>query len=45
LHILIVDDDETFVTLMDAMMQKLGVGKVSQATSGAQAYNMLRKSD
>lgn len=45
LHILIVDDDDAFITLMHAMMQKLGVGHVSRAKSGAEAYNLMRRSE
>lgn len=45
LHILIVDDDEAFITLMHAMMRKLGVGQISRAKSGAEAYNMMRRSE
>ncbi len=44
LHILVVDDDDAFISLILAMMDALGVGEISSAKSGAEAYDTLRKS-
>src|SRR4051812_48612271 len=45
LHILIVDDDIAMLDLIEALLKALGVGIVSRATSGAEAFNLLAKTD
>jgi CheY-like chemotaxis protein len=45
LHILIVDDDTAMLDLIEALLKSLGVGTVSRATSGAEAFNLLAKTD
>lgn len=41
LHILIVDDDTAMLDLIEALLKSFGVGTISRATSGADAYNAL----
>jgi two-component system, chemotaxis family, chemotaxis protein CheY len=45
LHVLIIDDDDAFITLIHAMLKSLGVGQVTRASSGAEAYQKMRKSE
>ena len=44
LHVLIVDDDGTFLDLVEAMLQSLCVGHVTRATSGREAFEKLHAS-
>lgn len=41
LHVLLVDDDNTFLDLIQAMLKSIGVGHVSRATSGRAAFEAL----
>lgn len=41
LHVLLVDDDNTFLDLVHAMLKSIGVGHVSRATSGRAAFETL----
>ena len=43
LHILLVDDDSTFLDLMQALLQGMGVTHVTRAESGMDAFNKLSK--
>jgi DNA-binding NarL/FixJ family response regulator len=45
LHILIVDDDTVMLDLIEALLKSIGVGLVTRATSGAEAFNMLAKAE
>tara|TARA_R110000868_G_scaffold21666_5_gene89978 strand:- start:1486 stop:1959 length:474 start_codon:yes stop_codon:yes gene_type:complete len=44
LHVLIVDDDDAFITLIHSMLRALGVTQVTRASNGAEAYQKLRSS-
>lgn len=44
LHVLVVDDDHTFLDLLQAMLNAIGVQHVSRATSGREAYEILLSS-
>lgn len=41
LHVLLVDDDTAFLDLIHAMMKAIGVGLVSRAASGRDAFEKL----
>lgn len=41
LHVLLVDDDAAFLDLIHAMLKAIGVGHVSRATSGRDAFEKL----
>jgi CheY-like chemotaxis protein len=43
-HILLVDDDLAFLTLVEAVLKALGVKRISRAASGRDVYNHFRKS-
>lgn len=43
LHILLVDDDSTFLDLMQALLQGMGVTHITRAESGMDAFNKLSK--
>jgi CheY-like chemotaxis protein len=45
LHILIVDDDTAMLDIIEALLKSFGVGTISRATSGAEAYNVLSRTD
>jgi two-component system chemotaxis response regulator CheY len=45
LHILLVDDDNVFLDLMQALLQALGVSHITRADSGMDAFNKLSKID
>jgi CheY-like chemotaxis protein len=45
LHILLVDDDEVFLDELEAMLRKLGVGRVTRASSGSDAFGKVSKID
>jgi CheY-like chemotaxis protein len=42
LHVLIVDDDQTFRVLFESMLNRLEIGKVTSGRSGADALAILR---
>jgi CheY-like chemotaxis protein len=44
LHVLIVDDDNVFLDLVQAMLKSIGVVHVSRATSGREAFELLQAS-
>jgi len=41
LHILVVDDDQTFLAMMQAMLGSLGVTQITKAANGSDAYAKL----
>jgi two-component system, chemotaxis family, chemotaxis protein CheY len=41
LHILVVDDDQSFLMMMQAMLASLGVTHITQAANGSDAYAKL----
>lgn len=41
LHVLLVDDENTFLDLAHAMLKSIGVGHVSRASSGRAAFETL----
>ncbi len=43
LHILLVDDDNAFLDLMQALLQAMGVTHITRADSGMDAFNKLSK--
>ena len=43
LHILLVDDDQTFLAMMQAMLGSLGVTQITTAANGSDAYQKLVK--
>jgi CheY-like chemotaxis protein len=45
LHVLIVDDDTAMLDLIEALLKSLWIGTISRATSGAEAYNILSRTD
>lgn len=45
LHILIVDDDAPMLDLIEALLQSIGVGHVSRAGSGVDAFGKLSNPD
>ncbi len=45
LHILIVDDDAPMLDLIEALLQSIGVGHVTRADSGVDAFAKLSKTD
>jgi two-component system chemotaxis response regulator CheY len=45
LHVLIVDDDAVMLELIEALLKSIGVGLVTRATSGAEAFNILAKTE
>ena len=44
LHVLLVDDDNAFLDLIQAMLSAIGVGHVSRAASGRAAFDALQSS-
>lgn len=44
LHVLVVDDDNTFLDFLQAMLNAIGVQHVSRATSRREAYEILLSS-
>ncbi len=46
MHVLIVDDDETFLQTCDSLLKTIGVGRTTRAVNGSDAYfkltNLLR---
>jgi len=45
LHVLIVDDDAVMLDLIEALLKSIGVGLVTRAASGAEAFNILAKAE
>ncbi|TAL04386.1 MAG: response regulator [Rhodospirillaceae bacterium] len=45
LHILLVDDDQVVLDLVEAMLRKLGVERVTRARSGSEAFSKITKLD
>ena len=45
LNVLIVDDDAVMLDLIEALLKSIGVGFVTRATSGAEAFNILAKAE
>ena len=45
LHLLIVDDEPATLDLIEALLKAVGVGSVTRAASGFDAFNILAKSD
>lgn len=45
LNLLIVDDDSATLDLIEALLKAVGVGTVTRAASGAEAFHILAKSD
>ena len=41
LHILVVEDDQTFLAMMQAMLASLGVTQITKAANGSDAYAKL----
>src|SRR5579883_2780005 len=41
LHVLLVDDDETFLDVLEGLLRSLGVQAVTRATSGSDATRKL----
>lgn len=44
LHVLVVDDDNAFLDLLQAMLNAIGIKHVSRATSGREAFEILHAS-
>jgi DNA-binding NarL/FixJ family response regulator len=44
LHILLVDDDNAFLDLIQAMLKAIGVGHITRASSGRDAFEKLMAS-
>jgi CheY-like chemotaxis protein len=45
LHVLLVDDDQTFLSVMQAMLGTLGVAQITKAANGSDAYAKLIHTD
>jgi len=45
LHILLVDDDDIFLDLIEAMLRALGVTRITRAQSGSDAFDRVSKID
>lgn len=45
LHVLLVDDDQTFLSMMQAMLGSLGVTQITTAANGSDAYQKLVSTD
>src|ERR1700761_8277674 len=43
-HVLIVDDDEAFLNVTEALLKAIGVKSVTKATNGREAFGFLKQS-
>jgi CheY-like chemotaxis protein len=45
LHVLVVEDDDIILDLIETMLRGLGIGRVTRATSGSEAFGKIAKID